>query len=382
MLSLIIFLSSYLVVFFSIPNIIKVAYQKRLFDDPAEIRKVHKRMIPNLGGIAIFTAFLFSSSLLIPHHLLMEGNILMSAGLVLFMTGLKDDLVGLTPSIKFLAQVFSALIVSVIADIRIDHLYGLFGVEELNFTSSIILTVIFIVAIINAFNLVDGIDGLAGTLTLICSFSFAYIFFKAGEIGWFYMTLSLAGAALGFLFFNITPAKIFMGDSGSLLIGFIASIFSVKFLSIDSQIPIQLGGIVVIEKIGVVLAILIIPIFDTVRVFTLRILNNKSPFTADSNHLHHRLLFLGLSHIQSTFILGLTNVMFIILVISLQGLSTSQIVGVVLLFALTVNGILSLYIEHYKKILFSHANSIEVKRVTKPSSENYGSRVINKLFKN
>lgn len=173
-----------------------------------------------------------------------------------------------------------------------------------------------------------------------------------------------------------------MGDCGSLLIGFLAAIFSIKFLSLESPVPLQLGAFQINERIGLAMAILIIPIFDTLRVFTLRILKNRSPFTADSNHLHHRLLFLGLSHIQSTFILAFSNIMFIVLVLALQDFSAGEIISILGLMILTVNGLLSLYIEQYKKTLFAHADRTEVLPDDKISTENYGSRVLNKIFKN
>jgi len=334
--------------------IIKVAFQKRLFDEPRELRKIHKKIIPNLGGIAIFSAFVFSSSLFIPHKFLPEGNLMMAAGLVIFMTGLKDDIVGLSPTIKFVAQFFSAIIVAVVADIRIENLFGLLGYHELHYYTSVALTVFFMVGVMNAFNLIDGIDGLAGSLALICSLTFSFIFYKAGYTGWFLMSLSLLGAILAFLYFNITPAKIFMGDSGSLVLGYVASIFSLKFLSMDSLVNVKVGAFDVNYASGIVLAILIIPLFDTLRVFTLRILKNKSPFTADANHLHHRLLFIGLSHIQATFILGLCNLLFIVLALSMQEFSPGQIVAAISLLALITNGCLSIYIERYKRKLFGH----------------------------
>jgi UDP-N-acetylmuramyl pentapeptide phosphotransferase/UDP-N-acetylglucosamine-1-phosphate transferase len=333
--------------------IIKVAFQKRLFDEPMELRKIHKKIIPNLGGIAIFSAFVFSSSLFIPHRFLPEGNLMMAAGLVIFMTGLKDDIVGLSPTIKFVAQFFSAIIVAVVADVRIENLQGLFGYFELNYYTSIALTIFFMVGVMNAFNLIDGIDGLAGSLALICSLTYAFLFFKAGATGWFLMSLSLSGGLLGFLYFNITPAKIFMGDSGSLVLGYVGSIFSLKLLSFDSLVNIKVGEFNVNYASGIVLAILIIPIFDTLRVFTLRILKNKSPFTADANHLHHRLLFIGLSHIQATFILALCNLLFIVLALSMQDFSPGETVAAITLVALSANGCLSLYIENYKRRLFS-----------------------------
>jgi UDP-GlcNAc:undecaprenyl-phosphate GlcNAc-1-phosphate transferase len=355
MQSSLIFLTSYLLVIFSIPMIIKVAFQKRLFDEPLELRKVHKKIVPNLGGIAIFSAFVFSSSLFIPHGLLPEGNLMMAAGLVIFMTGLKDDIVGLSPTIKFVAQFLSATIVAVVADLRIENLHGLFGYEELHYYTSVALTIFFMVGVMNAYNLIDGIDGLAGSLALICGLTYAFLFFKAGQTGWFLMSLSLSGALLAFLYFNITPAKIFMGDSGSLVLGYVASIFSIKFLSLNSLLHVRVSEFHLNYASGIVLAILIIPIFDTLRVFTLRILKNKSPFTADANHLHHRLLFIGLSHIQATFILATCNLLFILMALSMQEFSPGETIFALSLVAIVANGCLSIYIESYKRRLFGHA---------------------------
>lgn len=353
MLFVLIFLTSLLVVALAIPPIITVAFQKRLFDDPAESRKVHKRIVPNFGGIAIFSGFLFTCSLFIPSNLLPEGNILMASGLILFLIGLKDDIVGLSPFIKFIAQFSSAAILALVADIRITNLHGILGIQELPYVASIAFTMFFVVGIVNAFNLIDGIDGLAGTLGIMLSLVYAFLFFGSTEFGWSYLSISLTGAMLGFLFYNVSPAKIFMGDSGSLLLGFIAAVLSIKFLAISDRQNTSFGQLDVTSAFGLVLAILIIPVFDTLRVFTLRILRNTSPFTADSNHLHHRLLFLGLSHMQATLVLVVSNVVFIIIALSLQQLGNSQLLGLLMLSILIVNGALSLYIERYKKSLFA-----------------------------
>jgi UDP-GlcNAc:undecaprenyl-phosphate GlcNAc-1-phosphate transferase len=386
MFFLLIFLTSLLVVFFSIPPVIKVAYQKRLFDVPTESRKIHKRIIPNFGGIAIFTAFLFSSCLFIPSSTLPESNLLMAAGLILFMTGLKDDIVGLDPTAKFAAQFISAIILTVFANIRITDLQGVFGVYEMNYASSIILSVFFIVGIVNAFNLIDGIDGLAGTLGVIFSLLYAFIFFKSGDLGWAYLALSLSGALIGFLFYNITPAKIFMGDSGSLIVGFIASVLSIKFLQTESINPVQVGPVSIGFGPSLVIAILIIPIFDTLRVFTLRVLKNTSPFTADSNHLHHRLLFLGLSHLQATFMLALCNVLIIFMALSLRNLGPTQLLMAIFGTIFILNGLLSLYIESYKRSLFSRNKTVKNEDafvlVPGPDDKKFGAEVLNKIFKN
>ena len=378
MLPTLVFCLSLLVVALAIPPIIKVSFQKRLFDDPSESRKVHKRIVPNFGGVAIFTSFLFACSLFISPKLLPEGNMILAAGLILFMTGLKDDLVGLSPLIKFIAQFVSALIITIMANLRISDLHGAFGVGEISYISSVIFTVIFIVGIVNAYNLIDGIDGLAAMLGIIFSLSYSILFYQAGELGWSYLSLSLAGGLVGFLFFNLTPAKIFMGDSGSLILGFLASIFTIKFMTISNSQDVMLGPLEITSATGLVLSILIIPIFDTLRVFTLRIMANRSPFTADSNHLHHRLLFLGLSHIQSTFILAVCNVLFIIILLCLQFLGNTAVISILVATMLTANGALSLYIERYKARLFAYADS----QKSDPPKKSFGDQIIEKLSEN
>ena len=387
MVFIIIFFCSLLVVAFAIPPIIKVSFEKRLFDDPTESRKVHSRIVPNFGGIAIFSGFLLSSSLFIPTQILPEANLLMAAGLILFMTGLKDDIVGLSPLKKFIAQFASAFIVAVMANLRISDLNGIFGYYELPYVASIILTALFIVGIINAFNLIDGVDGLAASLGVIFSLMYAGLFFKADELGWAYLSISLAGGLVGFLFYNLTPAKIFMGDLGSLLTGFIAAILSIKFMSISNTQEILLGTLKISSAAGLVLAILIIPIFDTIRVFTLRISRHTSPFTADRNHVHHRLLFVGLSHVQTTLVLSVINVLFIALALSVQPIGNTALLGLLIFIIIAVNSAMSLYIERYKKALFTRVNlpgsvSYKNKEQEAGHKRRFGDTVLEKIVEN
>jgi UDP-GlcNAc:undecaprenyl-phosphate GlcNAc-1-phosphate transferase len=344
-----VFLSSLSITCFLIPSLISISFRKRLFDAPSESRKVHKRFVPHFGGVAIFSAVLFSSALFIPGNLVIGLNVLLASGLILFMTGLKDDLVGLTPIVKLIAQVVAAGITAVVANLRITDLHGLFDIYQLSYPASIALTTVAIVGIVNAFNLIDGIDGLAGGIGLILSLFYSVLFYKAGDLASTCFSLSVAGALLGFLFFNLTPAKIFMGDAGSLLLGFIAAVLSLRFLQASYNTSIMLGPFSLSAGYGLVLSILIIPVFDTIRVFTLRILKNTSPFTADSNHLHHRLLFLGLTHVQAALLLAVTNVIFIAIALSLQQLGDGQVIGILSASILLLNGALSLLIERQKR---------------------------------
>lgn len=381
MLFTIIYLTSLLVVAFAIPPIITVSLRKRLFDDPNESRKIHKRIIPNFGGVAIFTGFLFSCSIFIPSQILPEANVLMGAGLVLFMIGLKDDIIGLGPGIKFVAQFASAFIVAMVANIRIVDLHGIFGVYDLTYYTSISLTVFFIVGIVNAFNLIDGIDALAGSIGLILCVAFGVLFYKSGDLGWAYLATGLAGALLGFLFFNVTPARIFMGDSGSLLLGFVSAVLSIKFMNVSLSENVMAGPFQVTSGIGLVSAILIIPVFDTLRVFALRIMRGASPFVADSNHIHHRLLSLGLSHVQATLVLASVNVVFIVTALSLQSIGDAQLTSLILILMLTLNGVLSLFINRFKRNSLSLSGSTKDTKPAK-SEKSFAERVLEKISEN
>lgn len=377
MLLTVIFFTSLMLVVFAIPPIITLAVRKRLFDAPAESRKIHKRIIPNFGGVAIFTAFIFSCSLFIPTALLPHARMFMAAGLILFMVGLKDDMIGLSPLIKFGAQFSNAFIIAVMADLRIRDLHGLFGVGQMDYYSSIALTLILIVGVVNAFNLIDGIDGLAASLGIMVTLTYAFLFFQAGEFGWAYMSIALTGALIGFLFYNITPARIFMGDCGSLVLGFISVVLSIKFLNLSDGKSVLFGIVPITANLGLALAILIIPVFDTLRVFTLRILKKKSPFSADSNHIHHRLLSLGLSHVQSTLVLVVFNSLFVVMAVSLQSIGNVQLVSLIVVAILSSNGLLTLYIEKYRKPLF--VSSVEEPAVKEKS---FGERVLEKISEN
>ncbi|HXH99795.1 MAG TPA: MraY family glycosyltransferase [Sphingobacteriaceae bacterium] len=340
--------SSFLLTATIVPIVIRIAIKRRLFDAPTETRKVHKRIIPNLGGIAIFSGFMFSQQLFIHSGMIPPLNQLLMSGSVLFMLGLKDDIIGLSPYKKFVAQFAAALVVTIIGDIRIMDLGGLLGMYELSYPFSISLTVFAIVGVVNAFNLIDGIDGLAGMLGLIVSVTFAVLFLSAGETGWGYLCLALAGSLGGFLLYNISPARIFMGDSGALMLGFFVAVMSIHFINIVEIKPVLLGGYTYSSASGLVMALLIIPLFDTLRVFTLRILGNRSPFEADRNHLHHRLIALGLSHTQATFILSAVTLIFLFTAFLFQDIGSNQLIATLGIMILSLNTGFTLYSKSYE----------------------------------
>lgn len=336
--------AAFLVCIYAIPSIITVAKLKNLYDKPEE-RKIHTLKIPRLGGVAIFTSF--TLAVLVFGNLSgIDGiNYIAAAGLMLFISGLKDDVVILSPMKKLMAQLLAAGLVTGMADIRITNLHGVFGVSEIPFLVSMALSMFMIIVITNSMNLIDGADGLAGSLGLIISVTFAFLFHKYNELEWAFMAYALSGALLGFLFFNFNPAKIFMGDAGSLTLGFLLSIFAIHFIESHSPNGIHFQGLR--SAPGISVAILIVPLYDTLRVFLLRSLKKTSPFKADKNHLHHWLIKIGLNHKQVSLILAAVNLLFILIAFSIQDQPAYVVLSVVVVLAV-IAGQLPIYIYSHK----------------------------------
>ncbi|HEX4956565.1 MAG TPA: MraY family glycosyltransferase [Lacibacter sp.] len=298
---------AFLVTFSAIPIIIRVAEMKHLFDLPDDERKLHMNPIPSLGGIGIFAGFILAMLIAIP-----VGSVyfqfITAAVMVIFFLGIKDDIVVLTPLKKFLGQLAAAAILVFKGGVVIDSMHGFLGIETLPYAFSIAITFFTIIVVTNSFNLIDGVDGLAGSLGLLSSIAFGTYFFIAQEPVYAVMSYSMTGALLAFLIFNVSPAKIFMGDTGSLLLGIINSILVIKFINVASS-PVAVVAIPSAPAIG--FAVLFVPLFDTLRIFAYRILSRRSPFSPDRNHVHHLLLEKGCSHNMVTFLAVAFNIMII-----------------------------------------------------------------------
>jgi UDP-GlcNAc:undecaprenyl-phosphate GlcNAc-1-phosphate transferase len=312
---------SFFIVLLSTPSFIKVAQLKHLFDDPNESRKLHTKSIPSMGGVMIFAGTLFSFMICYPTEDIGYVKFLIPSILVMFFIGIKDDIIGTAAVKKLLGHLLVAFIMTLMADIRITSLYGIFEIREIPEWASIALTVFTYVVVINAFNLIDGVDGLAGGVGCIASVSFGIWFLLAGSMVDAIIAFALAGALLGFLRFNFYPANIFMGDSGSLTVGLIVCVLAIQVIEFDfSQVPEEMKHI---SKPIFAMAVLSYPLIDTFRVFTIRIAKGLSPFTADSNHIHHRLLNLGLNHAQTVGIIYLFNAVLIAYAVIIPLMNTS-----------------------------------------------------------
>lgn len=303
---LFILVTSIFITLVAIPSIIHVAKDRHLYDDLGHLRKIHNPGIPRLGGVAIFVSFTITLLLWDIPSTELPINYLLTACIMLFAIGIKDDLAGVGHRSKFFIEFIAGLVLVIPGDIRLDNLHNLFGIYELSYFSSAILSLLIIIFMINAFNLIDGIDGLAATTGIIVNSVFSVLFIHLHHYDLAAVSLTLVGAILGFLRFNLTPAKIFMGDTGSLLIGLVSAVMALRYISVNDAFQIESAS-QVSSSLGIVFAILIGPISDTLRVFIIRLAKGKSPFRGDRNHIHHRMLTLGFTHLQTTLILAVLN---------------------------------------------------------------------------
>ncbi len=283
----------------SIPVIINVCNLKGLMAEK-EKRSSHEYPTPTFGGIAIF------ASTLIAYHVWNFGDegILMHRVIVgfiiLFFLGIKDDLFALSPIKKINSQVVSAALVVIGSDLRITDFFGIFGIYEIPYVISVGLTIFIYIALINAINLIDGIDGLAGGVGLIVTGIFGAWFLVNGHFSLASLSLCLSSSLAGFLIYNFSKTnKIFMGDTGSLILGFVITTLAVKFIHFNVLHSFRTNMFVNAPVLAIVL--LSVPIFDTLRVFAIRIMRGKSPFKPDRIHMHHLVVDNGLNHIQASF---------------------------------------------------------------------------------
>lgn len=338
---------SFIVAFLAIPVIILIADKKKLYDIPDE-RKLHKHTIASLGGVGVFIALAFSSLLSLSIAENPEFQYFFAALFIMFFIGLKDDIIALSAFKKFIVQIIAAAIIIHLGGIRLESLYGILGIGELEPMYGIPLTYIVIVLLVNAFNLIDGIDGLAGGLGLMVTLLLGTYFYLAALPAYAIFSFSLSAALLAFLIFNFHPAKIFMGDSGSLLIGMVASILVLKFVTVASN-PSAVLPIPSAAAVGA--AVLLIPLADTIRVFAIRILKGRSPFSPDRNHIHHILLDKGLGHASVVLVCVSANILLIGVVYFCRNLGNSILLFSVFGFTFLVMGVLYATLPRRKLVL-------------------------------
>jgi UDP-GlcNAc:undecaprenyl-phosphate GlcNAc-1-phosphate transferase len=337
------FITAFILTYSTIPVIIRVVKVRGIFDSP-NARSSHVEPTPSLGGVGLFAGTVCSIVLWTPVQSFWLLQYLLAPLILIFLLGILDDLTPVSPAKKFSAQLLVAAIIVYKANTQITSLHGIFGIEKIPELTGFIFSVIIIVGVINAFNLIDGINGLAASIGLLNCLILGAWFSSVGAQAFAILAFSLAGSIIAFLKYNLTPARIFMGDTGSLLIGTVCSVLSINFIEISNKLPPEITS-VTRGAPAFVVAVLILPIYDTFSSFIRRILQGKSPFYPDHNHIHHKFLRLGLTHTQTTISLITINMVFVVTVFSLQSLSTEMLLGLELVMCL----ILSLALSMIKK---------------------------------
>lgn len=314
---------AYLTTFFLLPLIIKLAHENKIYDIPDE-RKTHNYPVSSLGGIAIFSGLILSMLLVSDfNNYNADLQYYMAGFFVIFILGLIDDIFILKAWKKTLGQLAVAAVLTLKGNLLVSNLHGFLGIHALTQTESIYITFFTIILLINAFNLLDGVDGLAGSIGLVACLFFGTFFLINNVLPYAVLAFSIAGALLAFLMYNFPPAKIFMGDSGSTLIGLICSILAIKFVE-NSKIQASLADY---ATPVVAFGFLLIPLMDVLRVFALRIARGKSPLAPDRSHLHHLLQNKGLSHSEVTITLLTGELFFGLITLSLKNININVVLA-------------------------------------------------------
>ncbi|NOZ47933.1 MAG: undecaprenyl/decaprenyl-phosphate alpha-N-acetylglucosaminyl 1-phosphate transferase [Chlorobi bacterium] len=325
------FIAALLAVLLLTPSIIRVARAKDLVAKPNG-RTTHTGFVPALGGFPVFTSILIVLLFFIDFAEYSSFAKFLLSATIIFAVGLKDDILIIDPYKKLGGEIIASLILIVFFNIRFTSMHGFLGINELPYGVSLILTLFAMVVITNSFNLIDGIDGLAGGVGIITTFAFGTWFYLNQYYEMAVFSAAIIGSYLGFLYYNFSKGenKIFLGDSGSLLLGFTLAFLSIKFNQLCLS---EYNQFVILASPSVSFGILILPLFDTLRIIVVRLFSHKRPFAADKKHIHHRLLELLKSHKKTTAVMLIVNIAFIVMVYYLQFLGIVNMLIVELVIA-------------------------------------------------
>lgn len=303
------FVLAFIIAYQTFPTILYVAKAKHLMDEP-DSRSLHSNNTPTLGGIGIFLSLIVLMTI-VGAFLNTKVLLLVMGGLtILFFLGLKDDLTVLSASKKLVGQLFAALLLIVFTDTRIIGFSSILEVDTLPYWVSIGFTLFVYILIINAYNLIDGVDGLAGTIAFCASGIFVYLFVNSEDLSLATIAIALCGALIAFLRLNFSKEdKIFMGDTGSMIVGFLLAFFTISFINMAQ---VDETSNYYRASPALAFALLFYPLIDTLRIFFIRIVIHKTnPFKADKNHIHHKFIQSGYSHVMTTLIICGINLLIV-----------------------------------------------------------------------
>jgi UDP-N-acetylmuramyl pentapeptide phosphotransferase/UDP-N-acetylglucosamine-1-phosphate transferase len=328
-------ITAFWVAYKAIPIVIRVVIRKNLMDEPDGNRKIHTHRIPTMGGIGIFAGFFFASTIMTSlmgydiHPLFVVSTV------ILLLVGIADDLIHISANKKLVAQIIVAALAITGSSVLINDFGGVFGVHSVPSLVSYPITIFAFIIVINAYNLIDGVDGLAAGLGMVIASTFGGFFLLNENYEMAIYSFGLVGALAGFLIYNFNPAQIFMGDTGSLIVGFTLAFLGLQYQGLSGENTKWISG----EYASIVLvSTLIIPLYDTLRVVIIRTKRGVSPFRPGKEHVHHVLMGYGFNHRQTAGYLVLANIFLIGFTITLAttGLNINAILALLVVACLIV----------------------------------------------
>ncbi len=293
------------------PRLVKIALLKNIVDNPGA-RKLQRTPVPVLGGVAVFFGVVIAIGCMSSVVDCSGLPVVIMAMMAMLYTGTMDDILSLSPGLRFVIEIVVVLLLIFVGGYCIDDFHGLWNIGRFSYWCAVPLTVVAAVGIINAINLVDGVNGLSSGYCIMACLIFGALFFLAGEAPMTILAAVSVGALIPFFLHNVfgKTSKMFIGDGGTLVMGVVMSVFVIAILQNGSRVAAYVN-----PNVGLVpftLAVLSVPVFDTLRVMSTRILKGTSPFRPDKTHLHHMFIDLGCSHVATTLaILGVN--MFVVL---------------------------------------------------------------------
>lgn len=361
---LVAFLASLVVVIWSHPMVRKVAVKRNIVDNPG-VRKLQKEPVPVMGGVAVFFGLVTGLCIM---SLFMDTSSLLPVFVAMSMmlcVGVMDDVSGLSPWLRFVIEILVVVMLIFTTNTSLDHLHALWGCYNLPGWVSIPLTIFAVVGMINALNLIDGVDGLSSGFCMIASAAFGVIFYECGNIVMMTLCAVVVASLLPFFFHNVfgKSSKMFIGDGGSLMMGVVMSSYVVSVISFRGSATQSMP-----EGIGLVaftMAVMSVPVFDTLRVMIMRIVRGVSPFHPDKTHLHHLFIDLGFSHIGSTL-----SVLALNLLVMAAWYITYKLGGSIdLQFYVVIGGSLLVTVVFYKFMRVQMAHDTSVARFMRRTGE-------------
>ena len=326
---------SFLISFLLFPVVIKIFKRLNWYDQPGT-HKIHSVTTPSMGGIPILIGAILTLLMSLPLQQWITMKYFFISVALMFLIGLRDDVLALTPRQKLVSQFLPIFVLVFLDNLKLVSFYELGDHTQFSMPVSYFVSLLTVVVISNAYNLIDGIDGLAGTVGVLGLVFFGAWFYTAEQNFLSLIAFCFAGTLIAFLFFNWQPSSIFMGDTGALTIGLILSFLAIRFINFNSQLPADhLAKFS--ASISTSVCVLIIPIFDTLRVIIIRLSRFQSPFHADRNHIHHKFLGMGLSHAGAVIWIGGINAGFILLALGLRGQSDLVLLPVIAVLCLLIN---------------------------------------------